>query len=366
MDLSNSLFLGIYQFNESHEIDEKIYENGIEGSAFPNFETIGGNQLDDDLEDLQLYQDLENQLNFQNNNKDFINKLSYNFGNGTLSHFSYSFSLFDESNEKDSYYDYGFDFYNNEEKMSQIIEEDNNKIQSIKGELKPTMKLSKKNVDVKLKIKDKPNKSNEKFSYNSKNSTKSSSNSNNICLKQSMLNIKKARFKVLKNLKIPERFNEINLKLDMSCHNFYYEKKKDKIKKKIKKDYNIKDIKMENYEKPLIRQFKKFIKSNMVKYKGMLSQDKLFWDLFLGNKNEKYTQDEIMYKRKRFDKYNQKFLHYLFRRNDIKELYNNDFKAYCRLKNIKTTNDKIIYHFYSQYFDDLYKEEIPDIHFNIH
>ena len=366
MDLSSLSLSEINYFSEFHE------ENEIDSGdfVFQNFDPIQKNKSDDDLEDLEILQGLESQLNFKNLIKGTINTISndsnYNIANNDFFHFSDSMSVSDKSIEKDLVCDYSIDLYKKEGKKPQIIEEDNNKLNNIKSELKTSMPLLKKKPEITLKVEEKSNNSKAKFSNNSKNSTKSSSNSNNNCLEKSMFNNKKARFKVLKSLKIPERFNEINLKLDMSCHNIYYEKKKDKIKKKTKKDYNIKDIKMENYEKPLIRQFKKFIKSNMVKYKGMLSQDKHFWDLFLGNKNEKYTQDEIMYKRKRFDKYNQKFLHYLFRRNDIKELYNNDFKAYCRLKNIKTTNDKIIYHFYSQYFDDLYKEEIPDIHFNIH
>jgi len=366
MDLSSLSLSEINHFSEFNE----VYEIGSGDCAFQNFDPIQKNKSDDDLEDLEILQGLESQLNFKNMIKGAINTISndsnYNIANNDFFHFSDSMSVSDKSIEKDLYCDYSIDLYKKEGKKPQIIEEDNNKLNNIKSELKTSMPLLKKKPEITLKVEEKSNNSKAKFSNNSKNSTKSSSNSNNNCLEKSMFNNKKARFKVLKSLKIPERFNEINLKLDMSCHNIYYEKKKDKIKKKIKKDYNIKDIKMENYEKPLIRQFKKFIKSNMVKYKGMLSQDKLFWDLFLGNKNEKYTQDEIMYKHKRFGKYNQKFLHYLFRRNDIKELYNNDFKAYYRFKNIKTTNDKIIYHFYSQYFDDLYKEEIPDIHFNIH
>ena len=101
------------------------------------------------------------------------------------------------------------------------------------------------------------NKSKSNFTNNTKNSTKSSSNNNNIFQEKSVIYNNKTKFKVLKSLKIPENFNEINLKLDMSCHNLYYKKKKEKIKKKIKEDYKVKDIKMENYKKPLIREFKR-------------------------------------------------------------------------------------------------------------
>ena len=202
-------------------------------------------------------------------------------------------------------------------------------------------------------------------SNNSKNSTKNSSNCNKDLQEHSVIYNNKTKFKVLKKLNIPERFNEINIELDTSCHNLYYNKKKHKIKEKIKKDYNVKTIKMEDYEKPLIREFKKFIKKNRDNYKGFINQDKIFWDLFLGNKNEVYTSDEKQYKKEKFEKYNQKFLHYLFRRKDIKEIYNNEFKAHCKHKNKNGKNNEIIYHFYSQYFDDLYKEEISDISFNV-
>ena len=164
------------------------------------------------------------------------------------------------------------------------------------------------------------NKSKSNFTNNTKNSTKSSSNNNNIFQEKSVIYNNKTKFKVLKSLKIPENFNEINLKLDMSCHNLYYKKKKEKIKKKIKEDYKVKDIKMENYEKPLIREFKRFITTNLKKYKSFIDKDKLFWDLFLGKKNENYKPDEKEYKRKKFQKYNQKFIHYLFRRDDIREI----------------------------------------------
>ena len=163
------------------------------------------------------------------------------------------------------------------------------------------------------------NKSKSNFTNNTKNSTKSSSN-NNIFQEKSVIYNNKTKFKVLKSLKIPENFNEINLKLDMSCPNLYYKKKKEKIKKKIKEDYKVKYIKMENYEKPLIREFKRFITTNLKKYKSFIDKDKLFWDLFLGKKNENYKPDEKEYKRKKFQKYNQKFIHYLFRRDDIREI----------------------------------------------
>ena len=151
----------------------------------------------------------------------------------------------------------------------------------------------------------------------------------------------------------------------MSCHNLYYKKKKEKIKKKIKEDYKVKDIKMENYKKPLIREFKRFIATNIKKYKGFIDKDKLFWDLFLGKKNERYKPDEKEYKRKKFQKYNQKFIHYLFRRDDIREIYNNEFKEHCKHKKIKSKTDTITYRFYYKYFDDLYKEEVSDINFEI-
>ena len=209
------------------------------------------------------------------------------------------------------------------------------------------------------------NKSKSNFTNNTKNSTKSSSNNNNIFQEKSVIYNNKTKFKVLKSLKIPENFNEINLKLDMSCHNLYYKKKKEKIKKKIKEDYKVKDIKMENYEKPLIREFKRFITTNLKKYKSFIDKDKLFWDLFLGKKNENYKPDEKEYKRKKFQKYNQKFIHYLFRRDDIREIYNNEFKEHCKHKKIKSKTDTITYRFYYKYFDDLYKEEVSDINFEI-
>ena len=41
---------------------------------------------------------------------------------------------------------------------------------------------------------------------------------------------------MLKSLNIPEKFEEINIDLDMSCHNlYYYKNKKIKLKKKSKK-----------------------------------------------------------------------------------------------------------------------------------
>ena len=91
---------------------------------------------------------------------------------------------------------------------------------------------------------------------------------------------------MLKSLNIPEKFEEINIDLDMSCHNlYYYKNKKNKIKEKIKKDYNIKTVKMEDYEKSLIREFKRLIKVNKDKYKDYLNEDEIFWQLFLSNKN---------------------------------------------------------------------------------
>ena len=42
---------------------------------------------------------------------------------------------------------------------------------------------------------------------------------------------------------------------------------------------------MEDYEKSLIREFKRLIKVNKDKYKDYLSEDEIFWQLFLSNKN---------------------------------------------------------------------------------
>lgn len=211
------------------------------------------------------------------------------------------------------------------------------------------------------------NKSENASSNNSKNSTENSSNCNNNICEHSVLYNKSAKFKVLKSLNIPEKFKEINIDLDMSCDNlYYYKKKKNKIIEKIKKDYDVKTVKMEDYEKPLIREFKRFIKANKDKYKNYLNEDEIFWELFLSNKYENYTAEEKEYKKLKFQKYNQKLIHYLFRRKDIKDLYNNEFKEHCKHKKIKTKrkNDEIIYHFYSQYFDVLYNEEIHDINFD--
>ena len=130
------------------------------------------------------------------------------------------------------------------------------------------------------------NKSENAFSNNSKNSTENSSNcKNNIC-ENSVIYNNSVKFKVLKSLNIPEKFEEINIDLDMSCHNlYYYKNKKNKIKEKIKKDYNIKTVKMEDYEKSLIREFKRLIKVYKDKYKDYLNEDEIFWQLFLSNKN---------------------------------------------------------------------------------
>ena len=56
-------------------------------------------------------------------------------------------------------------------------------------------------------------------------------------------------------------------------------------------------------------------------------------------------------------------IHHLFRRKDIKDI-KNEFKEHCKHKKIKSKNDEIIYRFYSEYFDDLYNEEISDINFD--
>ena len=42
---------------------------------------------------------------------------------------------------------------------------------------------------------------------------------------------------------------------------------------------------MEDYEKSLIREFKRLIKVNKDKYKDYLNEDEIFWQLFLSNKN---------------------------------------------------------------------------------
>ena len=112
------------------------------------------------------------------------------------------------------------------------------------------------------------NKSENAFSNNSKNSTENSSNCKNNIRENSVIYNNSVKFKVLKSLNIPEKFEEINIDLDMSCHNlYYYKNKKNKIKEKIKKDYNIKTVKMEDYEKPLIREFKRLIKVKKINIK---------------------------------------------------------------------------------------------------
>ena len=210
MDLSNLSLSERNLFSEFYETNEI----GFGDLAFPNFEPIQSNKIDDGLEDLEELQDLRSQLRFKNSDKftntTIINKYIYNIDNNDFFRFLDTISVLDKNIEKDLDCDYSIELFNKEGKMPQIIEEDNNKSNNIKRELKIAMRFHKKKPDVKLRLEDNSNNSKAKFSNNSKNSTKSSSNSNNNCLEKSMLNNKKARFKVLKSLKIPERFNEIS------------------------------------------------------------------------------------------------------------------------------------------------------------
>lgn len=232
------------------------------------------------------------------------------------------------------------------------------------------------------------------FSDESQNIEKDESGGDDNNLNKSKKNDVKKIFDVLK---VPKKFKNIYKSLNKRHDNKYYKSKKKKIIEEIKKknekenkkeiwvgtggkvedenkkkyDSNGKKFKLEDYEKPLFRKFKKYIKEKKRlsrrklkrfrrKFKKSHGDCKTFWNLFLGNKREIYSYNEKQFIKKylNFKKYNQKKMHYLFNRKDIKKLYKK-FKV-RKMKNEigKNTNIDISLNFLRKYWDELYGKSV--------
>lgn len=243
----------------------------------------------------------------------------------------------------------------------------------------------KMNISNKITQKSTGCKKSKRYSSNKDNKSKITKN---IVSDSKGKNSKKRYFSFVK---VPERFKNLYKKLNESDDNHFFNNKRkkiiddintfiksenDKINKiinkikaflnpkeykilyELKKKLELKQTKLEDYIKPLIRKFKKDIKkkrryrkrrdvkrrNEKKRYRKIrrlrkifTNKDKvLFWDLFLGNKKIKYSEEEQKFIKKHlnFQKYSHKIMRYLFKRKDV-----NDY--YQEFKELKIENNKL-------------------------
>ena len=131
-----------------------------------------------------------------------------------------------------------------------------------------------------------------------------------------VLNLNKYPFAIIHP---PENFISTNMKLNMSSGNLYFKLKKKRIRNEVKKIKNIKNS--EEIEKPLLREFKKYLKKNKDKkeFKKIFDKDKNFWkQFFIKSQPFKFTQNgkELVFK-----SFNRSLMEFIFSRDDVNKLY---------------------------------------------
>ena len=222
------------------------------------------------------------------------------------------------------------------------------------------------NEKISIKLKPSENSSSSK----SKSTTKGSSNSG-AADNNNTSNIINNNKKLFKLEEVPDNFFGLYMKLDMSSNNLYYKPKKkkmrEKVKEKIKEKFAIKkELKIEDFERPLYRKFKEYLKKNknQKEFKNIFDNDRIFWDLFLGEKkNYSLKEKEFIKKHFNFKKYNQNLMKFIFQRNDVLELYKEFKDNYINTKIKKGPKADITFKFYIKYLDDLYNNKVKDLVF---
>jgi len=222
------------------------------------------------------------------------------------------------------------------------------------------------NEKISIKLKPSENSSSSK----SKSTTKGSSNSG-AADNNNTSNIINNNKKLFKLEEVPDNFFGLYMKLDMSSNNLYYKPKKkkmrEKVKEKIKEKFAIKkDLKIEDFERPLYRKFKTYLKKNkdQKEFKNIFDNDRIFWDLFLGEKkNYSLKEKEFIKNHFNFKEYNQNSLLFIFQRNDVLELYKEFKDNFINNKIKKSPKDDITFKFYIKYLDDLYNNKVKDLEF---
>ena len=175
-----------------------------------------------------------------------------------------------------------------------------------------------------------------------------------------VLNLNKYPFAIIHP---PENFISTNMKLNMSSGNLYFKLKKKRIRNEIKKIKNIKNS--EEIEKPLLREFKKYLKKNKDKkeFKKIFDKDKNFWkQFFIKSQPFKFTQNgkELVFK-----SFNRSLMEFIFSRDDVNKLYEKfaSDKSYHIQKKIKEKDknqDNNTYEIYLKNFNKKYNKKYEE------
>ena len=175
-----------------------------------------------------------------------------------------------------------------------------------------------------------------------------------------VLNLNKYPFAIIHP---PENFISTNMKLNMSSGNLYFKLKKKRIRNEVKKIKNIKNS--EEIEKPLLREFKKYLKKNKDKkeFKKIFDKDKNFWkQFFIKSQPFKFTQNgkELVFK-----SFNRSLMEFIFSRDDVNKLYEKfaSDKSYHIQKKIKEKDknqDNNTYEIYLKNFNKKYNKKYEE------
>ena len=150
-----------------------------------------------------------------------------------------------------------------------------------------------------------------------------------------------------------------NIKLNISSCNLYCKIKKKRVRNEVKKFKPNK--KAEDIEKPLLRQFKKYLAQNKDKkeFQDIFKKDEEFWEKFIYIKKEpfKYTKNGKEFV---FNSFNQSLMEFIFSKNDVNILYEKFISdtSFREQKNVKKKDkceyDKLSYEIYLKNFNKIY------------
>jgi hypothetical protein len=190
----------------------------------------------------------------------------------------------------------------------------------------------------------------------SKASTKDSINNAN---NNSILNGRKNPFVLSK---YPENLISSNIKMNMSSCNLFCKIKRKRVREKVIKPGK----KLEEIEKPLLREFKNYLLKKKNEFEEIFDKDKIFWDQFLYNGKTPPFKYSMNGKEFNFKSFSHKLMNFIFSREDLNMLYekfvsDKSFHIQKREANkFKNEYDRNAYETYLKNFNKIYNKNYKE------
>ena len=190
----------------------------------------------------------------------------------------------------------------------------------------------------------------------SKASTKDSINNAN---NNSILNGRKNPFVLSK---YPENLISSNIKMNMSSCNLFCKIKRKRVCEKVIKPGK----KLEEIEKPLLREFKNYLLKKKNEFEEIFDKDKIFWDQFLYNGKTPPFKYSMKGKEFNFKSFSHKLMNFIFSKEDLNMLYekfvsDTNFHIQKRESNkYKNEYDRNAYETYLKNFNKIYNKNYKE------